>query len=253
MSEVGGGGGGRARTTRDDPWMSTVTSVSGFLAGFSLAAVVVIADAPEHFRWPGAAELALTIGSVVLVVAAQASRSGAYYYEDYRKKSRHRIWVAYHAGIIALLAGLGAALAPLEGVAGQPGVAGQQGLRWAATGVAFAVALGEAGHVVWTLVGRRTSHRLENGNYNKLADLLGCRAGWQEVSQDGERSWCLGAVPAARLVITPEKDRFLMYRADPDQSWAMPCIKSVETWLDEQQPAGFSPLQEEYKRAFGQQ
>jgi len=253
MSELEGGGGGRARKTRDDPWMGTVTSVSAFLAGFSLAAVVVIADAPEHFRWPGVAELALTIGSAVLVVAAQASRNGAYYYEDYRKKWRHRIWVAYHVGIIALLVGLGAALAPLEGVAGKPGVAGQQDLRWAAASVAFAAALGEAVDVVWTLVRRRTTYRLENDNYKKLADLLGRREGWQEVMQDGERSWCLGAVPAARLVITPEEDRFLMCRADPDKSWVIPCIESVETWLDEQQHVGLPPLQEEYKRAFEQQ
>lgn len=253
MSELEGGGGGRGRKTREDPWMVTVTSVSAFLAGFSLAAVVVIADAPEHFRWPGVAELALTIGSVVLVVAAQASRNGAYYYEDYRKKWRHWIWVAYHGGIIALLVGLGAALAPLEGVADKPGVAGQQGLRWAAASVAFAIALGEAVDVVRTLVQRHTSHRLKNDNYKKLADLLGCRKGWQEVMQDDEPSWCHGAVPEARLVITPAKDRFLMYLADPDKSWVMPSIESVKTWLDEHQHAGLPPLQEEYKRALEQQ
>jgi hypothetical protein len=76
----GGGGadvaGGRHKD-RPDSGMSTVTNVSGFLAGFSLAAVVVIADAPEHFRWPGLAVLALTIASVVLIVVAQASRRGA--------------------------------------------------------------------------------------------------------------------------------------------------------------------------------
>jgi hypothetical protein len=30
--------------------MGTVTNVSAFLAGFSLASVVVIADGPDHFR-----------------------------------------------------------------------------------------------------------------------------------------------------------------------------------------------------------
>ena len=49
----GGGADSGGGKTRDDPWMTTVTSVSGFLAGFSLASVVVIADAPEHFRWSG--------------------------------------------------------------------------------------------------------------------------------------------------------------------------------------------------------
>ena len=51
----GADGFGGGQKTSDDPWMSPVTSVSAFLAGFSLASVVVIADGPEHFRWPGAA------------------------------------------------------------------------------------------------------------------------------------------------------------------------------------------------------
>src|SRR5262249_26166994 len=40
QAENAGGSGGGNRT-RDDPWRSTVTNVSGFLAGFGLAAVVV--------------------------------------------------------------------------------------------------------------------------------------------------------------------------------------------------------------------
>ena len=149
MSDQAGGGGHKPR---DDPWMGTVTNLSGFMAGFSLAAVVVIADAPEHFRWPGVAVLALTVGSVVLIGTVQWSRNGAHYYERYSKRWRHGIWVAYHGGIIALLAGLGAALAPLEGKAGMPGVAGQQGLRWAALSVAFAAAFLEVLVVIQTLV-----------------------------------------------------------------------------------------------------
>lgn len=82
--------------TRDDPWMTTVTNVSAFLAGFSLAAVVVIANAPGSFRWPGTAVLAMTIGSVVLVGAAQGSRNGAHYYEDFREHWRYVIWLMYH-------------------------------------------------------------------------------------------------------------------------------------------------------------
>ena len=78
MSEQAGNGGadrsGGHHNDRPDSGMSTVTSVSGFLAGFSLAAVVVIADDAGDFRWPGAAAPALTIASVVLIAAAQASR-----------------------------------------------------------------------------------------------------------------------------------------------------------------------------------
>jgi hypothetical protein len=104
-----GGGSGDGHPTMDDPWMSTVTSVAAFLAGFSLASVVVIADGPEHFRWPGVAALALTIASVVLILAAQGSRRGAYYYERSTEGWRRLIWAMYHGGIIALLVGLGGA------------------------------------------------------------------------------------------------------------------------------------------------
>ena len=155
QADGGGADGiGSGHRTHDDPWMGTVTNVSGFLAGFSLAAVVVIADAPEHFRWPGVAVLALTAASVVLIGTVQWSRNGAHYYERYSERWRRGIWVAYHVGIVALLAGLGAALAPLEGRAGMPGVAGQQGLRWAALSVAFAAAVLEMFIVIQTLVNR---------------------------------------------------------------------------------------------------
>jgi uncharacterized membrane protein YhaH (DUF805 family) len=136
-ADDGGADGFECRKTRDDPWMSTVTNVSGFLAGFSLATVVAISDASEHFRWPGWAALGLTIASVVLIVAAQESRQGAYYYEKSTKRARHVIWVLYHVGIIALLAGLGAALAP-HGGAGM-----QVSVRWVAMWGAFLAAFVE--------------------------------------------------------------------------------------------------------------
>jgi hypothetical protein len=135
MSGQADGDGGHK--TRDDPWMSTVTSVSAFLAGFSLAAVMVIAGGPDGFRWPGWAVLALTIASVLLIVAAQESRQGAYYYEKSTGRVPHFIWSLYHVGIVVLLAGLGAALAP-------PAGAGTQVLlRWVAMWAAFAVAFAE--------------------------------------------------------------------------------------------------------------
>ena len=142
------------RKTRDDPWMSTVTTVSAFLAGFSLASVVVIADGPEHFRWPGAAALALTIASVLLLAAAQEARRGARYYSRYKARWRRVIWAVYHAGIVMLLAGLGAALPP------RPGPGTQLGLRWGAMWVAFAAAAVEFGLSFWVLV-RRESDTLE--------------------------------------------------------------------------------------------
>lgn len=149
--QAGGGGADRGGSRhKDEPdWgMSTATSVSAFLAGFSLAAVVLIAGDAGKFRWPGVAALALTIGSVVLIVVAQASRRGAHYWvkypgnekksDMYRDKWRPRLWTLYQVGVIALLAGLGAALAPRDGMGGQ------QVLRWLAVCVAFLAAIGEA-------------------------------------------------------------------------------------------------------------
>ena len=148
MKGAGGADGFGGVKTRDDPWMGTVTNVCAFLAGFSLAAVVVIASAPDKFRWPGTAALALTIASVVLVGAAQGSRNGAHYYEDFHKYWRVAIWALYHGGLVALAVGLGAALAP------QDNVGGQQGLRWLAAGVAFAAAAGEVVNALITVFKR---------------------------------------------------------------------------------------------------
>lgn len=88
-----------------------------------------------------------------------------------------------------------------------------------------------------------------NDNYEKLAGLLRAREGWRPETQAGERFWCFGVDGAARLVITPEMDGFLMYRADQDSSWVIPRIESVEAWLDEHEHehAGLTPLQEQLK------
>lgn len=134
MNSKAGGAGGEAAS---DPWVSTVNSMSAFLAGFSLASVVVITDGFEHFRWPGMAVLALTIASVMLLVAVQEARRAAHFYGKYSNKWRLWIWGAYHLGIVALLVGLGAALPPTGGVGTQ------QALRWSAAWVAFAAAFVE--------------------------------------------------------------------------------------------------------------
>ena len=88
-----------------------------------------------------------------------------------------------------------------------------------------------------------------SGNYEKLAALLRDREGWRPETQDAERFWCFGVDGAARLVITPEMDGFLMYRADEDRSWVIPRIESVAEWLEEHEHehAGLTPLQEELK------
>jgi len=229
-------------TVRDDPWMSTVTGVSAFLAGFSLASVVVIADGPEHFRWPGVAMLALTTASVLLILTAQGPRD---YWERYRAKWRPRLWAAYRVGIFALLVGFGSALAPLEGAAGKPGVAGQEELRWAAVSVAFAAALGEV------LVG--VGFWVKFWMNRRLAEVLDLRVGWHCDELPGERAWCFGVGGAVRLVIVPEMYGFLMYRVNENVSVAR-SIKSVKEWLEanEQTLAGPAPqvnCQEAIKQA----
>jgi hypothetical protein len=88
-------------------------------------------------------------------------------------------------------------------------------------------------------------------NRETLAGLLEGREDWQPGMQDGERYWYFGVHGAARLVITPEMDGFLMYRSDEDRSWVIPRIELVAEWLDanEAEHAGLTSLQEEFKKA----
>jgi hypothetical protein len=94
-----------------------------------------------------------------------------------------------------------------------------------------------------------------NTNHQQLATLLRDRKDWRLETQDGERFWAFGVDGAGRLVITPEVDGFLMYRADEDRSWVIPRIESVEEWLDqhEHEHAGLTPLQEELKAELEQE
>ena len=88
-------------------------------------------------------------------------------------------------------------------------------------------------------------------NYEKLARLLEGRQDWRPEEQDGVLAWFFGVDGAARLVITPEMDGFLMYRADQDKSWVIPRIELVEEWLDanEAEHAGATALQLEFREA----
>ena len=88
-----------------------------------------------------------------------------------------------------------------------------------------------------------------NENNRKVAGLLEDRKDWRiETDAEGPH-WLFGVDGEARLVITPEMEGFLMYRADQDSSWVIPRIESVEAWLDEHEHehAGLTPLQEQLK------
>jgi hypothetical protein len=112
------------RSTDDDSWRNTLISVCGFLAGFSLASIIVITGDPGKFRWSGAAILVLTIASVVLAAVTVIAR----------RDPQTRIWVPYHIGISILSLGLGFALVP---VIPPTGIGTQEILRWVASGIAW--------------------------------------------------------------------------------------------------------------------
>jgi hypothetical protein len=126
-------------------WIYVVGGVTiPLLAGFSVTSVLVVTSDAAKFRWSGPAILALTIASVALIASVQCTYIARLYlppqaeassnprFSD-KKGKRWARWtqITYHCGIVALLAGLGLALAPLHA----KGV--ENGLRWLATGLAF--------------------------------------------------------------------------------------------------------------------
>jgi hypothetical protein len=119
-------------------WAESVGNVAApLLAGFGFTAVVVVGEDPGKFRWADATILSLTLSVVTLIAAVQCSK---YARNEHRHAER---WyggtrILYHTGIVALLLGLGFVLAPLHAV-GVPDAP-----RWAACGIAFGAASGEA-------------------------------------------------------------------------------------------------------------
>lgn len=151
-------------------WVHAVGEVPiPLLAGFSVTSVLVVTNDAAKFRWPGLAILALTIASVALIASVQCAYHARLYlppqaegfssprFSDRKGKAWAR-WtrISYHCGIVALLAGLGLALAPLSG----KGM--ENGLRWSATVIAFSACLGETAFIVvvrWRGRGRKADAR----------------------------------------------------------------------------------------------
>lgn len=139
-----------------DDWIRSVGETAApVLAGFSITVVIVVSDDADHFRWPGAASLLLTVAAIALIGAVQCAKyaratrwSGANrtrssiwwtrtWYFKLSDPKRTKFWRQmtrglYHLGLSALLAGLAFALAP------QHAGGTQEVLRWAASGLAFA-------------------------------------------------------------------------------------------------------------------
>jgi hypothetical protein len=109
------------------------------LAGFSVTSVIVVSDDAANFRWPGLTVLALGFASVVLIAAVQSSYLARLAFSsevETSKATSGKAWagrmrLAYYCGIVALLAGLGLALAPLHGKSME------NALRWIASIIAF--------------------------------------------------------------------------------------------------------------------
>ena len=136
-------------------WIHTVGDVTlPVLAGFSVTSVIIVSDDAANFRWPGGTILALTIASITLIAAIQGSGHARLYFSSRTKISQAGVshadkamrWARltrffYHCGIVALLAGLSLALAPIHG----KGM--QDILRWSASVAAFASCVGEAVYI----------------------------------------------------------------------------------------------------------
>lgn len=152
------------------------------LAGFSITLIGVIAQAYEHFRWPGAALAVLVIAAALLIATVQfgfKARSYLYsaadvqawrpdFYADERLQNKlaqnqrddyqnwrrweHNAGRAYDAAICVLAVGLALTVAPpVLTPTGHPLGGGEAAIRW----VAFALALvAGAAELSWIVVNR---------------------------------------------------------------------------------------------------
>lgn len=148
-------------------WVDSVSSATlPLLAGFSTTSVVVAADDAQNFRWSGGTVLFLAIAAVVLIAAVQfayhARIALSEWCEREDEKEREKVlstpsqeirqrdaeyqrgvfWTkltrgAYDVGLLALLLGLGLAVAPYH-VTG-----GEANARWWAAAFAFLACLAE--------------------------------------------------------------------------------------------------------------
>jgi hypothetical protein len=150
-------------------WVDSVSSATlPLLAGFSTTSVVVVADDAQHFRWSGWTILPLAIAAVVLIAAVQfayharialsewceqeggkelstASKVIRQQDADYRRGvfwAKCTRW-AYDVGLLALLLGLGLAVAPYHVTGGEAKARGLAALcAFLACGAEF----------IWTVV-----------------------------------------------------------------------------------------------------
>ena len=149
------------------------------LAGFSITAIAAVAADSDKFRWPGAALVALTLATMLLVTSLQFgfhARGYLYSGEDLRawwtaeemqrrsdelqqtqqnhfarwEKWSARARLAYNSGIIVLAIGIALLLAPPHSV-----MHSEAALRWIAATLAALGAVGELGWGTFPAIRRR--------------------------------------------------------------------------------------------------
>ena len=180
------------------PAVETMTGVAApLLAGFSIAVIGVVAQAPDNFRFPGLALLLLVMAAVAMVLCVQVGfRARSLIYsaadveawwpqsdrqkdgsterflrqiqvDDYTKWVTQHKWARrlYNTAIVVLALGMGAVLMPPDTYGNAPyaesltGV--EQATRWIATGVAVAAAVGES---FWWFLDNWRAKRQLTGN-----------------------------------------------------------------------------------------
>jgi hypothetical protein len=169
--------GAAPRLGTDRAYQAVGEVAAPLLAGFSVALLGVIAQAPNMLRWPGAALLALIIAVGLLLGSVQAAFTGKQKYwtrsdlldwyvneppdplsSAFKQMHRRDIdawlrWlnrarIAYNAGLTVLLIGVAIVLAPPRTSAGYPVSTTEAILRWVSAGVALTLASIE---IMWWL------------------------------------------------------------------------------------------------------
>ena len=115
-------------------WFRSVGDVAApLLAGFSFTAIVTLSNETGQHRWLGWTLLAFTVATVSLITALESSKYTRDKSKSEATRKRMEGWTRnfYHLGIVAVLLGLGLALAP------QHGKGLQDTVQWVASVVAF--------------------------------------------------------------------------------------------------------------------
>ncbi|MGW4897689.1 hypothetical protein ACWEQL_36400 [Kitasatospora sp. NPDC004240] len=153
------------------------------LAGFSIALIGVVAQAPEAIRWPGTSLLSLITAVTLLVACVQFGfRARTYLYskaelEEWeptddsaeirflrtKQQEHYRYWEhwsdlanwCYDLGVVALAAAIAVTVAPPAKYGNDPVTSLEENIRWAGFALAAAAGGAEATWIAWAELRRR--------------------------------------------------------------------------------------------------